>query len=90
MREMGLQGTLSGLLYSIGNFSSIIATHHLGQSVGYSLTQSSMLVSGVWGIFYFGEVQGSATISKWLVSATVTVGGILWLSYEHEGDMAHR
>lgn len=90
LREMGLQGTLSGLLYSIGNFSSIIATHHLGQSVGYSLTQSSMLVSGVWGIFYFGEVQGSATISKWLVSATVTVVGILWLSYEHEGDMAHR
>ena len=48
IRQMWLQGLLSGLLYSLGNFMSIIAVTHLGQGVGYSFTQTSMLVSGLW------------------------------------------
>lgn len=42
-----------------------------------------LLVGGLWGIFYFHEVQGAAIITKWLVSAIVAVSGILLLSYEH-------
>jgi hypothetical protein len=50
--------------------------------------QSSFLlhlstVSGLWGIFYFHEVEGAATIAKWFLSASVTVLGILLLSIEH-------
>jgi len=90
LREMWLPGFLSGTLYSIGNFSSIIATTHLGQGVGYSVCQSAMLVSGIWGIFWFGEVKGAAAIGKWFAAASVTLIGILWLSYEHKGDNAHR
>ena len=88
--EMWLPGFLSGTLYSIGNFSSIIATTHLGQGVGYSVCQSSMLVSGVWGIFWFGEVKGIVAISRWFGAASVTLVGILWLSYEHKGEGVHR
>ena len=40
-------------------------------------------VSGLWGIFWFKEVQGFETIAKWFLSATLTVFGILLLSYEH-------
>jgi hypothetical protein len=40
-------------------------------------------VSGLWGIFYFKEVKGAMTIAKWLLSATLTVMGILLLSYQH-------
>ena len=90
LREMWLPGFLSGTLYSIGNFSSIIATTHLGQGVGYSVCQSAMLVSGVWGIFWFGEVKGIAAISKWFGAASVALVGILWLSYEHKGESVHR
>ncbi|KAL7464956.1 hypothetical protein ACHAXS_005284 [Conticribra weissflogii] len=82
-RQMWLQGALSGILYSLGNFMSIIAVTHLGQGVGYSFTQTSMLVSGLWGIFKFGEIKGKTTILKWLSAATLAVTGILWLSYEH-------
>ena len=89
LREMWLAGFLSGSLYSLGNFCSIICVTVLGQGVGYSFIQTSMLISGLWGIFYFGEVTGSDRITKWLASSAITVIGILWLSYEHEGAPAH-
>ena len=43
----------------------------------------AILVSGLWGIFYFHEVRGAETIAKWFMSALVTIFGILLLSYEH-------
>ena len=89
LRQMWIVGALTGSLYSAGNFCSILAVTHLGQGVGYSLTQCAVLVSGLWGIFYFGEIQEGDRIAKWMTSAVVTVAGILWLSYEHEGESAH-
>lgn len=89
LREMWLAGILSGSLYSLGNFCSILAVTSLGQGVGYSLVQTSMLVSGIWGIFFFREVRGCGRICKWILSSIVTVAGILWLSYEHQGTSAH-
>jgi drug/metabolite transporter (DMT)-like permease len=83
LRKMWLYGGACGILWSIGNFFSILAVQHLGEGVGYSATQASMLVSGLWGIFYFKEIEGFKTISKWLLSASITVVGILLLSYEH-------
>ena len=82
-RKMWPYGCTCGLLWSIGNFFSILAVENLGEGVGYSTTQASMLVSGVWGIFYFGEIEGTSAILKWNAAATVTVVGILLLSYEH-------
>ena len=88
-KEIWLPGLLSGLLYSLGNFCCILTVTSLGQGVGFSFVQMSMLVSGIWGIFYFGEVQGFDRIWKWIASSIVTVGGILWLSYEHEAAVVH-
>jgi hypothetical protein len=48
IREMWHLGCLSGLLWSMGNFGSIVAVTFLGQGVGYSFTQGSMLISGLW------------------------------------------
>jgi glucose uptake protein GlcU len=79
---MWIPGALSGILWSAGNFMCIIAVTFLGQGVGYSFTQASMLISGLWGIFYFHEI-GKDMITRWLASAVVALFGILWLSYEH-------
>lgn len=83
LQEMWKPGGLSGLLWSIGNVFSILAVEYLGEGVGYCVCQASMLVSGAYGIFYFHEVKGAPTISKWFLSALLTVFGILLLSYEH-------
>jgi Sugar transport protein len=80
---MWLPGGTSGILWSAGNFFSIISVDHLGEGVGYSVVQASMLVSGLWGIFFFRELVDGITIAKWFVSAGLTISGILLLSYEH-------
>jgi hypothetical protein len=107
-RKMWLHGGACGILWSIGNFFSIISVEFLGEGVGYSVVQAAMLgtqssavllirfsviltfllcytstVSGLWGIFYFKEIEETETITKWFLSASVTVLGILLLSYEH-------
>jgi len=92
LRQLWFSGVLAGTLYSIGNLCSILSVMYLGQGVGYSVVQSAMLVSGLWGIFYYGEIRGSEMIIKWLCAAIVTMMGILWLSYEHQGggSRSHR
>eukprot|EP00980_Cylindrotheca_fusiformis_P006646 scaffold1390_cov138-Cylindrotheca_fusiformis.AAC.49 len=82
-RKMWLYGGACGTLWSIGNAFSILSVEFLGEGVGYSVVQSSMLVSGLWGIFYFKEIEGVEIIAKWLASASITVLGILLLSFEH-------
>ena len=40
-------GCLSGLMWSVGNMASLISVQNLGVGAGYSLTQASMLCSGL-------------------------------------------
>jgi glucose uptake protein GlcU len=80
---MWLPGGTSGLLWSIGNFFSLISVYYLGEGVGYPLVQTSILISGLWGLFYFNEVTGFERRIKWFASSLLTVFGILLLSYEH-------
>lgn len=75
-------GFLAGVLLSFAMFGSIIAVTFLGQGVGNSLVQTKILVSGLWGIFYYKEISGTSTILKWFLSAAVAVIAIIWLSLE--------
>lgn len=82
-RKMWLAGGTCGLLWSIGNFFSLFSVLYLGEGVGYPLVQTSIIISGLWGVFFFGEVRGCVTVTKWFQSALLTVAGIILLSYEH-------
>lgn len=82
-RKIWRQGCISGVLWSIGNFFSVISVNYLGEGVGYSVIQAAMLISGLWGICYFREITKAAVVIKWFLSASLTVSGILLLSYEH-------
>mmetsp|Transcript_681 Transcript_681/g.1034 ORF Transcript_681/g.1034 Transcript_681/m.1034 type:complete len:386 (+) Transcript_681:66-1223(+) len=84
LRVMWLPGFTAGALWSIGNIASMVSVEYLGEGVGYSLVQSALLVSGLWGIFWFREVSGFWTIFKWFFAASFTLAGILFLSHEHE------
>jgi glucose uptake protein GlcU len=81
-RELWLPGLLAGLLLSLAMFTSILAVTYLGQAVGNSLVQTKILVSGLWGIFWYHEISGAATIAKWFVSAGICISAIIWLSLE--------
>mmetsp|Transcript_41608 Transcript_41608/g.61039 ORF Transcript_41608/g.61039 Transcript_41608/m.61039 type:complete len:447 (-) Transcript_41608:314-1654(-) len=82
-RKMMLSGCLSGLLWSLGNMGSILSVTYLGVGVGVGITQSAMLVSGLWGIFYFKEIVDVGAIRGWIMSAMLTISGIVILSSQH-------
>lgn len=82
LKELLVPGSFAGVLLAIAMFGSILAVTYLGQGVGNSLVQTKILISGLWGIFYYGEIRGMKTISMWFVSATVAVIAIVWLSLE--------
>eukprot|EP00591_Stephanopyxis_turris_P005682 CAMPEP_0195509698 /NCGR_PEP_ID=MMETSP0794_2-20130614/2560_1 /TAXON_ID=515487 /ORGANISM="Stephanopyxis turris, Strain CCMP 815" /LENGTH=387 /DNA_ID=CAMNT_0040636979 /DNA_START=64 /DNA_END=1224 /DNA_ORIENTATION=+ len=48
LRIMWLPGFTAGAIWSIGNIASMVSVEYLGEGVGYSVTQSSLLVSGLW------------------------------------------
>ena len=83
IRVMWRPGCLAGALYSLGNFSSILSLISLGDFLGYSVGQASLLVSGLWGIFYYREIAAKSDRIGWLVSCAVVLGGIVWLMKNH-------
>ncbi|CAJ1947201.1 unnamed protein product [Cylindrotheca closterium] len=76
------RGLLAGFLLSIGMICSILATGALGQGVGNSLVQLKILISGLWGIFYYKEIQNKRSIKFWFLSASICISGILGLTYQ--------
>jgi Putative glucose uptake permease len=83
LNQLCVPGLAAGVLWSFANFCSMLAVSVLGQGLGYTLVQSSMLVSGLWGIVY-GEIKGSDRIYKWFISSIITIIGISMVSYEHK------
>lgn len=83
VNEMWKPGLSSGLLYSLGNLMGIVSIQRLGNFMGYSLNQSSLIVSGLWGIFYYREIAGATHMVGFLVSVCIVFAGILLLGYEH-------
>ena len=83
VKDMAVPGCLAGSLWSIGNIAGIMAVTTLGLGVGQSVIQASMLISGLWGLFYYGEVTGATDITGWLCSASIGLLGVMWLSRVH-------
>lgn len=81
-KELWFPGFMAGLLLSVAMFGSILAVTYLGQGVGNSLVQTKILVSGLWGIFFYKEISGAKTIGMWFLSASIAVLAIIWLSLE--------
>jgi len=81
-RALWLPGLLAGLMLSLAMFSTILAITYLGQGVGNSVVQSKILVSGLWGIFWYKEVIGAKKVAKWFASAGVCMIAIICLSLE--------
>ena len=63
----------------------MVSVQVLEEAVGYSICQSSLLISGLWGIFYFKEVTGFNRV-KWGVAAFMCLAGIVGLTAMHKGD----
>lgn len=79
-KVVGLPCAIQGVLWNIGFVGSTIATNSpLGMSVGYPLTQCSMLIAGLWGVLYYREVTGSKLLAVFGVSGLVLCAGAIFL-----------
>eukprot|EP00040_Diaphanoeca_grandis_P005688 m.34040 g.34040 ORF g.34040 m.34040 type:complete len:383 (+) comp16922_c0_seq1:469-1617(+) len=77
---VGLPCFLQGALWNVGFVGSTIATTSpLGMSVGYPLTQCSILVGGLWGILYYKEIRGAKFLMLFIVSLAILGGGAIIL-----------
>lgn len=74
-------GMWAGVLWAAGNFCSMVAVLNLGQAIGYSSVQASILVSGLWGMFYFKEIPIEQH-GKWFGAAAMSTAGIILLMYD--------
>mmetsp|Transcript_126967 Transcript_126967/g.179149 ORF Transcript_126967/g.179149 Transcript_126967/m.179149 type:complete len:342 (-) Transcript_126967:226-1251(-) len=75
-------GMASGVVWNAGNVCSILAmgpAGNLSYGVAYPIMQCALFISGLWGIFYFKEIQGKVAIFGFLLSGTVLIGGAVVL-----------
>jgi Transmembrane family, TMEM144 of transporters len=69
----------TGLMWSLGNFFSIYATEFLGMAIAFPLVQCNLVVSSLWGILYYREVQGASAVAAFFASTGVVLLGVLLL-----------
>ena len=71
-----LPGMVSGVLWSIGNACSILASlPPFGLTVGYPATQCCLFIGGLWGIFLFRELRGAKVIAAFFAAACIVIVG---------------
>lgn len=71
---------LTGLLWSVGNFLSIYAVQYLGLALGWPLVQCQLIVSSLWAIVYYREIQGWITVVIFIVSTALILVGVFILA----------
>jgi len=82
-RTMAFPGFISGTLWSGGNFCSLYVVNNIGQGIGNSLIQSSVICSGLWGILLYREMSGRPLI-YWSFFCAVCLGGVCLLALERK------
>jgi glucose uptake protein GlcU len=48
-----------GIFFAAYNLFAIGAIPRLGYGIAFPLSQCSVLVGGLWGIYYFNEIKGT-------------------------------
>jgi len=82
-KSLIVPGVISGTTLSIGNIGAILSVTYLGESIGFSIVQCQMIISGLWGILWYAEIKGLKSIVGWMLSALLTLMSILLLGREH-------
>lgn len=84
LRVMMVPGCTAGFLWAIGNLGTTIAVTYLGDGVGLSLSSAALVVSGLWGIFYYKEITDRRKICLWFICAAISTYSIVKICQEHK------
>jgi len=69
-----------GALFGVGFVGQNFVVAYFGAAVGVPLTQSNLVVAGLWGICAFREVQGVDLIGLFAVGSALVLGGVVLLA----------
>merc|ERR1712192_34452 len=70
-----LPGLLTGTFWGMGNFAAMFASTYLGQTIGFPLTQTCIIVAGLWGVIYYREISGPLPIGLFTLACCVIIAG---------------
>src|SRR3989344_7887724 len=71
---------ISGGIWGVGNLLAITSVSLIGLAKGLPLTQAAVLISVLWGVFFFKGITKRKEIVKVIVGAIVLISGIIILS----------
>merc|ERR1719498_36894 len=82
---MKIYGILAGVIWFAGYMCEQGATDLGGQgTMGPASNACKLIVSGLWGILYYGEMKEPAQIACWIFFAVWTTAFVILLSQELE------
>eukprot|EP01106_Pelomyxa_sp_JSP_P013717 TRINITY_DN418_c0_g2_i1.p3 TRINITY_DN418_c0_g2~~TRINITY_DN418_c0_g2_i1.p3 ORF type:complete len:139 (-),score=41.77 TRINITY_DN418_c0_g2_i1:85-501(-) len=82
LRVALLPSAIAGTVWNAGNICAMIASlSPLGMSQGFTLTQLCIIVSALWGIFWYREITGVRNLVIFGVSTLVIACGALLLGF---------
>lgn len=70
-------GFAGGVMWNAASLSSLYAVSFLGFAIGVPLTQLALIISALWGVFYFKEVKGRLAYKVMLGVILLFVAGVL-------------
>src|ERR1044071_9458812 len=70
---------LTGALWSLGNYGALLLVDTIGAGKGFTIAQTSVVVSALVGIYWLHEPMPGTRVANWTLVGCVlaTVGGIL-------------
>lgn len=74
-------GLLSGAIWNFGNLLAIAAISLIGLAKGFPITQVSVLVAVLWGLFYFKEITQRKQVAQVLIGAVILLAGVAILGF---------
>jgi glucose uptake protein GlcU len=77
LKEVGIYGVVSGMIWNTNNIFAIGAIPVLGYGVVFPITQCAIFVAGMWGIFLFKELTGNAVRVFFASSIVLIIGAVM-------------
>ncbi|GAM25115.1 hypothetical protein SAMD00019534_082900, partial [Acytostelium subglobosum LB1] len=76
-----LPSFVSGVLWGIAQVGMMVATQNLGYTIGFPIGSAGpMIVSSLWSVFYFKEIQGKKNLILLVVSFLILGAGITMIT----------
>jgi len=81
-----IPGLLSAIIWEGSHISKIMTVAYVGLGVGLTMIQAAIVISGLWGIVYFKEMNSLFKSFVWFTSAVLIMIEASILGFEHDDD----